>query len=63
MGMPRRHTFKTIWFVEEYLKSGGIEKIQTNHGSRRNHATEIWYKDGRIEKYCNGVKVLPGGSE
>lgn len=61
MGMPRQHNFKTIWFVEEYLKSRGIEEIHTNRGSRDNHATEIWYKDGRIEKYRNGVKVLPGG--
>lgn len=54
LGMKRGHSFTSVWFVTEYLKNKGIERVETNQGSKKNHRADVFYKDGKIETYKNG---------
>ena len=59
LGCTQGVKIKELWYYKEYTESEGIESIRYYGKTRRRR--EIAYKDGRIEEYCNGVKVLPGG--
>ena len=56
-GLPRQHSFKTIWFVKEYFESKGITDVMTNHGSKKKHNTEVIYRDGKREYFSNGARI------
>lgn len=55
LGIKRGHKFTKIWFVEEYLREKGIERVEHGHGSRKHRKLTIYYRDGREESFCDGV--------